>query len=195
MPGEYYNVLAADWARQNLASPVHIRPIGSSRFGSILIYLLCFSVPLIFLAFGIVSFALGVRDRSIVGGSIFFGILMLVPAAMIAFAGWYARRGFAGIMDGDGVIGAQGQRFPWGKLYYVDHVSKRMRAGGVSRVIKDNQIELVFETGKVVIPPLIRDRDRIWDLIGLIPVQVRDDGVPRQRPNAEAEFLEFINNV
>jgi hypothetical protein len=49
----------------------------------------------------------------------------------------------------------------------------------VSRRIKDNQLELVFEGGKAVIPPLIHDRAAIWALVNAMPIEVRDDGVPR----------------
>jgi hypothetical protein len=66
-----------------------------------------------------------------------------------------------------------------GKLYYVDHVTKHVRAGRVSRRIKDNQLELVFEGGRVVIPPLIHDRAAVWALVNNMPAEVRDDGVPR----------------
>jgi hypothetical protein len=33
--------------------------------------------------------------------------------------------------------------------------------------------------GKVNIPPLIRERAKIWELINSMPAEVRDDGVPR----------------
>ena len=61
----------------------------------------------------------------------------------------------------------------------MDHVTKHYRAGRVSRRVKDNQLELVFEGGKVIIPPLIRDRAAVWELVNSMPAEVRDDGVPR----------------
>ncbi len=72
-----------------------------------------------------------------------------------------------------------GQSFPWGKLYYVDHVTKVVIRGGVRRRIKDNQLELVFEGGKLVVPPMIHARAEIWALVNSMPAEVRDDGVPR----------------
>ena len=56
----------------------------------------------------------------------------------------------------------------------------------MTRRVSDNQLELVFEDGKVTIPPLIHDRGRIWDLINAMPSQVRDDGVPRVGGDASA---------
>jgi hypothetical protein len=33
---------------------------------------------------------------------------------------------------------------------------------------------LIFEGGKVVIPPLIHDRAAVWDLVNALPAEVRD---------------------
>jgi hypothetical protein len=198
--GEYYNRPAADWARQNISGRVAVRPLFSSRAGVILTYSLIFCVPAAFFALGLLAFAVGVRDRYVVGGSFFIGFLILIPCGMIALLGAYVRRGFARSLDAEGVSGAFGQRFPWGKLYYVDHVTKHFTTGMVRRKIKDNQLELVFEGGKVIIPPLIHDRASIWELINRMPAEVRDDGISREgrRQTADAEatkyLMEFLKN-
>ena len=103
----------------------------------------------------------------------------MIPCSLIALVGAYVRRGFAKTLDAEGVSGSFGQRFPWGKLYYVDHVTKVVIRGGVRRRIKDNQLELVFEGGKLVIPPMIHGRGEVWALVNAMPAEVRDDGVPR----------------
>lgn len=56
------------------------------------------------------------------------------------------------------------------------------------------QLELVFEGGKVVIPPLIHDRASIWELINRMPAEVRDDGVTNvgQRHTADAEAMQYL---
>ena len=177
--GGYYNLPVADWARQNIRGRVEVRPLFSSRIGIIFTYALLFCVPGAFFALGLVALALGLRDRSVVGGSFFFGFLLLIPCGLIALLGAYVRRGFAKSLDAEGAHGAFGQRFPWWKLYYVDHVTKHVRAGRVSRRIKDNQLELVFEGGKLVIPPMIHGRAEVWALVNAMPAEVRDDGVPR----------------
>ena len=198
--GEYYNQLAADWARQNIRGRVAVKPLLSSRAGVIFTYSLIFCVPVAFFALAIVAFALGVRDPYIVKGPLFIGLLMLIPCSAIALLGAYVRRGFAKSFDAEGVSGSFGQRFSWGKLYYVDHVTKHIRAGRVSRRVKDNQLELVFEGGKVIIPPLIHGRAEIWEMINRMPADVRDDGVPRagraQAANAEAMkyLLDLLNS-
>ena len=175
----FYNGPVADWARQNIKGRVQVRPLFSSRVGRILTYMLLFCVPGAFIALGLILFALGARAKDGVGALLFFGFLMSIPCGMIALLGAYVRRGFAKSLDAEGVRGAFGQRFPWGKLYYVDHVTKYTRVGRVSRKVKDNQLELVFEGGKLVIPPMIHDRAEVWALVNSMPAQVRDDGAPR----------------
>ncbi len=175
----FYNGTVADWARQNISGRVEIRPLFSSRVGMIFAYSLLFCAPGAFLALGLVMLLLGARAKDGVGAFFFFGFLMLIPCGLIALVAAYVRRGFAKSLDAEGVSGSFGQRFPWGRLYYVDHVSKYYVSGGVRRRIKDNQLELVFEGGKLIIPPLIHDRGHVWALVNSMPVEVRDDGVPR----------------
>ncbi|HEX7177484.1 MAG TPA: hypothetical protein VF240_19655 [Pyrinomonadaceae bacterium] len=177
--GGYDNRPVADWARQNIRGRVEVRPLFSSSVGRIFTYTLLFCVPGAFFALGFVALALGAKDPSTRYGPFVFGLLMLIPCGVIAMLGAYVRRGFAKSLDAEGVNAALGKKFHWGKLYYVDHVTKHFRAGGVSRRIKDNQLELVFEGGKAVIPPLIRDRAAVWALVNSMPAEVRDDGVPR----------------
>jgi hypothetical protein len=177
--GGYYNGPVVDWARQNIGGRVQVRPLFSSRVGVIFTYALLFCVPAAFFALGLVAFALGVRDPYVVQGPLFFGLLTSIPCGVIALLGAYVRRGFVKSLDAEGVSGSFGQRFSWGKLYHVDHITKHLRAGGVSRRVKDNQLELVFEGGKLTIPPLIHDRESIWALVNGMPAEVRDDGVPR----------------
>jgi hypothetical protein len=197
----YYNGMVVEWARRNLAAPVKVKPLFSSRAGQIFVYALLFSVPAAFLALGLIMFALGARDRATVLGPFFFALLLSIPCAIIALLGAYVRRGFAKSLDAGGAHGAFGQSFPWGKLYYVDHVTKHFRAGRVSRQVKDNQLELVFEGGKLIIPPMIHDRSRVWELINSMPAQVRDDGVARKpqaatdRPMTGEDFMRFLNSL
>ena len=177
--GGFYNRPVADWARRNIEGRVAVRPLFGSRAGQIFAHALLFSVPGAFFALGLVMLALGAKAKDGVGALFFFGFLMLLPCGLIALLAAYVRRGFAKSLDAEGVSGSFGQRFLWGKLYYVDHVTKHYRAGGVSRRVKDNQLELVFEGGKLIIPPMIHGRAEVWALVNSMPAEVRDDGVPR----------------
>ena len=194
-PGEYYNRSVADWARQNVAGRVEVRPLFSSRVGMIITYALLFCVPGAFFALGLLLLALGAKGRDGVGACFFFGFLTLIPCGVIALLGAYVRRWFAKSLDAEGVSGSFGQRFLWGKLYYVDHVTKVFRAGGATRRIKDNQLELVFEGGKLIIPPLIHGRAEVWNLINRMPAEVRDDGVPRAKPMAWEDIVAAVGSL
>jgi hypothetical protein len=199
-PGGYYNGPAVEWARRKLAAPVKIKLLFSSRAGQIFVYTLLFSIPGAFFALGLVMFALGARDRATILGPFFFALLLCIPCGVIALVGAYVRRGFVTSLDAEGVSGSFGQRFSWAKLYYVDHVTRYRRAGRVSLRTKDNQLELVFEGGKLIIPPMIHDRAMVWNLVNSLPAEVRDDGVPRVNRTAEGnrageEFMAFLNSL
>jgi len=178
--GRYYNGPVADWARRNIRGRVEVTPRFSSRLGGIFVYALLFCAPGAFIGLGLILFALGARAKDGAGALLFYGFLMSIPCGMIALLGAYVRRGFAKSLDAEGASGSFGQKYPWGKLHYVDHVTKVVIRGGVRRRIKDNQLELVFEGGKLVIPPMIHGRAEVWALVNSMPAEVRDDGVPRR---------------
>lgn len=184
--GGYYNRPVADWARQNIRGRVVVRRLFSSMLGRILTYSLVFCVPGAFFALGLVTLALGAKDPPTRYGPFVFAFLTLIPCAVIVMLGAHVRKGLAKSLDAEGVNSARGMKFSWGKLHYVDHVTKYVRAGWVTQRIKDNQLELVFEGGKVIIPPLIHDRAAIWNLINSMPAEVRDDGVRRVRRDSAA---------
>jgi hypothetical protein len=196
--------MVADWARQNIRGRVEVKLLFSSRAGQIFVYSLLFCVPGFFFALGILAFMLGAKDRASLFSPFAFAVLTAIPCGVIALLGAYVRRGFAKSLDAEGINAAMGRKFSWGKLYYVDHVTKYTRAGGVSRQVKDNQLELVFEGGKVIIPPLIRDRAAVWNLINSIPIEVRDDGIRRtgqvlvtggSQSRAAEELMAFLNSL
>jgi len=191
---QYFNQQAAEWARQNVTQPVAVRTLFSSQLGRIFTYLLLFSVPGFFFLLGIVALALGAKDPSTRYGPFVFSFLLLFPCALIVLLGAYVRRSFAKSLDANGVNGSFGTKHPWSKLYYVDHVTKHTRFGKVSHQVKDNQLELVFQGGKLIIPPMIHDHDAIWALVNSIPAEVRDDGKPRvQMTPQEQQLMAFLN--
>lgn len=193
--GGYYNAAVADWARQNIRGRVRVRPLFSSRVGMIFIYALLFCVPGAFFTLGLVLLVLGAKGKDGVGAFFFFGFLTLVPCAVIALAAAYVRRSFVRSIDGAGVSGSFRQSFHWGELHYVDHVTKVTRVGGVTHRIKDNQLELIFAGGKLIIPPLIHDRAAVWEMINQMPAEVRDDGVPRAKPMAWEDVVAAIGSL
>ena len=174
-----HNTPVADWAQRHIRERVELRVRFGSRRGRIFAYALLSFAPGSFIALGLLLFAVGAGSDSGAGSLLFFGLLMAIPCTLMAVVAARVRANFVTSLDGEGVRGSFGQRFPWSDLRSVDHVSKVVRLGGVRRRIPDNQIELVFEGGRLVIPPMIREREAVWALVDRLPAQVMDDGVPR----------------
>ena len=176
MQNQFYNQPVVNWAKQNLQQPVEIKLRFASRWGRLLIYALLLSIPGLFVAAQIFSKLTGGSDTTKWWGIFLCGGVMLLPALVIILLGTLTRQKFVKALDEAGVKSSMGKRFLWENLYFIDHVSKHLRVGGVSRIVKDNQLELVFADGKAIIPPLIQNREQIWNLINSIPAQVKFDG-------------------
>lgn len=189
MQTEFYNQPVVDWARRNLSQPVEIKVRFGSRRAQIFAYLLLFTAPLAFILLGSVTLIInlwqGAGNMLDAFRPIACGGVMLIPVGIIVLVLNIHMRNtrpkFPKSLNAHGVVLSSGQELLWEKLYYVDHVSKWISRGDLpNKKIKDNQLELVFENGKAIIPPLIQGRDRIWSLVNSIPVQVRDDGEIRK---------------
>ena len=179
MQQTFYNQPVVNWAKQNLSQPVEIKLRFASRGARIFLYLLLFSIPLLIIA-GLIARKIQEGDKLGWRGVFLCGGVMLIPPFVIVLIGILTRQKLVKSLDAGSVKSFLGRKFLWENLYYVDHVTKITRVGGVTRRIKDNQLELVFADGKAIIPPLIFDRERIWSLINSIPAQVRDDGEIRK---------------
>ncbi|MBX7173237.1 MAG: hypothetical protein K1X72_19870 [Pyrinomonadaceae bacterium] len=177
MQNQFYNQPVVNWAKQNLAQPVEIKVHFSSRIGRITIYALLLSIPLLITGCLIFLKLIGSATQGATwGGILLCSGVLLFPCLIIILVGIFTQQKLVKSLDITGVKSSKGRKFLWENLHYIDHVSKHTRAGGVSRIIKDNQLELVFADGKAIIPPLIQEREEIWSLINSIPAQVRDDG-------------------
>jgi hypothetical protein len=183
MQGEFYNQPVVNWAKQNFPQPVEIKQRFASRWARIFIYGLLYLVPVLIIA-GLIARKLTEGDDLGWMGVVLCGGVMLIPPSVIVLIGVLTQQKLVKSLDAQGVKSSMGRKFLWQNLYYVDHVSKTTRAGGVTRKTEDNQLELFFTGGKAIIPPLIYDRERIWNLINTMPVQVRDDGVVRENQSA-----------
>jgi hypothetical protein len=208
MQSEFYNQPAVEWARRNLSQPVGIKVRFGSPWGRIFGYLLLFIAPL---AFFLLGFAILIIGAFTTAGSFaddfreaarlfVWGGILLIPTGGMALVLFLFMRGtrpmFPKSLDARGVTALSGQNFLWEKLYYVDHVSKTINRGEfTNKKIKDNQLELIFENGKVIIPPLIQHREQIWNLVNSIPVQNRDDGeIRKTEPRATANAAQPSEN-
>ncbi|HVE55317.1 MAG TPA: hypothetical protein VNB22_00710 [Pyrinomonadaceae bacterium] len=175
MQNQFYNQPVVNWAKQNLPQPFEIKLLFGERWKMLLVYALLFSIPLLIIALMLLRMLTEKIEGGWLGFFLCSGILLL-PCFVIVLVGMFTRQKFVKSLAADGVKSSMGKRFLWENLFYIDHVSKITRAGGVSRKIEDNQLELVFADGKAIIPPLIKDRERVWSLINSIPAQVKFDG-------------------
>ncbi|MEO6590163.1 MAG: hypothetical protein ABIP06_12755 [Pyrinomonadaceae bacterium] len=175
MQNQFYNQPIVNWAKQNLSQPVEIKPLFGKRWQMFVVYGLLFSIPLLIIA-GFIFLKLTGGTEGSWWGVFLCGGVLLLPCFVIVFVGAFTRQKLVKSLDESGVKSSMGRRFLWENLFYIDHVSKITRAGGVTHKIEDNQLELVFADGKAIVPPLIQDRERIWSLINSIPAQVKFDG-------------------
>ena len=189
MQQKFYNQPVVNWAQQTLAQPVEIKLRFASRWARILLYSLLYLVPGLIVV-GFIARKLTEGDKLSWWGVLLCGGVMLIPPTVIVLIGALIQQKLVKSLDATGVKSSLGKRYLWENLYYVDHVSKITRFGGVTRKTEDNQLELVFADGKAIIPPLIYDRERIWSLINSAPAQVKFDGEARaaQPPNQAMTF-------
>lgn len=192
MQPQFYNQPVVNWAKQTLTQPVEIKQRFSSRWARIFAYSLLYLFPVLVFVGAIVWKLTEDYNPPSWWGVLLCGGVILLPPTVIVLLGLLVQQKLVKSLDAAGVRSSLGKKFLWENLYYVDHVSKHYRAGGVSRKIEDNQLELVFADGKAIIPPLIYDRERIWNLINSMPAQIRDDGEVRtaqaQNPAGNQKF-------
>jgi len=166
-----------DWAARNLVERVEIRPITQNRIIMGLAYGGLFLVPGLFILIGVITWITGAGERDKTPQSaLLCGFVLLIPFGLIALLGYLVRRKFAGYLDAEGVHSRSGV-FLWKDLKYVHHVTKFVDRGAYvsDRKIEDNNLDLVFEMGTMTIPPLIKNKDKIWRLIHSIPCEHRSD--------------------
>ena len=175
MKDQFYNQPVVNWAQQNLSQPAEIKLLFGQNWKMFLVYALLLSVPLLIIA-SFISLKLTGGTQASWWGVFLCGGVLLLPCFVIVLVGVFTRQKFVKSLDAGGVNSSMGRRFLWANLFYIDHVSKTTRVANVTRKIEDNQLELVFADGKAIIPPLIQDRERIWNLINSIPAQVKFDG-------------------
>lgn len=194
MQNQFYNRAVVDWAKQNLSQTVAIELLFGERWKMVIVYALLFSIPLLLIALLLLRVLTEKNDHGWFGFVLCSGILLL-PCFVIVLVGMFTRKKLVKSLDADGVNSSIGRRFLWENLYYIDHVSKFRRVGGVTHKTEDNQLELVFADGKTIIPPLIKNRDQIWILVNSIPAQVKFDGEIRETERRNISTDDFMREL
>ena len=198
---QFINQPAVNWAKQNLPQAVEVKLKGNSLGYKILLgfcfaflALIFLGIPLLFYISAIATF---IHDgwnpkvsSALIGGTIFLMIFLAFAFGLFLLMR-FTRRKFAKFINAEGVTTRSGEKFVWEKLYFLDYKKVITQVNGrafaanavqsaILAGVEKVTIEMVFENGKAVVPPLIENQPQILALLNSIPVQRRDDGTVRQ---------------
>ena len=190
MQSEFYNQPVVAWAQRNLPGEIEIKLKFNSLFAKFFLTLLLFALPIGTALYGLLLYRVGNRSFRMffeIAGYLF--VICALVGLLVLTVGYISRIGMIRYLDAQGVRLRNRVQFKWESLQYLNY--KRYRsprghplAGLVLIGSIPITIELIFETGKAVIPPLIFDQEEIHALIETIPAQVRYDGVIRDNQSA-----------
>ena len=171
----YKNTAAADWAKISIINPVNVK----LRFDSlpVTIFLIAFSVfiaisllalPVMFFGYSVWELIVSGWKNEILAILGCSGFFTTVIGAVLAFLFTYYRR-MRGEMvktfTNEEIETREHKKYRWENLLYINQVYTTTRR---LRVIR-NSFELVFENGKVIVPPLIKNQAEIFQLVDSIP--------------------------
>ncbi len=187
----FYNQPVVNWARQALLNRAEVKLKYNSLFAKIIIYSLLFSAPAMFMLFGVYQIiTAGSVSQSL---PIFVLVaIMALPLALLVLLTQFKRNSFIKYLDADGAENLCGKKYHWKHLRFINYKKAKptqkqfglianpliaLAFSGSDKIT----VELVFETGKAVIPPLIYSQAEILNLIRTIPVQCLDAATIRQQ--------------
>lgn len=198
---QFINQPVVNWARQNLPQAVEVKLKENSLVYKVILGF-CFAflalvflgIPLLFYISAITNFLDQGWNKKVSGaltsGTVFLAIYAIVFLA-IFFLIRFTRRKFAKVLNSEGVETRSGQRLNWEKLYFLNYkkvstkVSNRNVAlnavnAAIQAGVEKVTVEMVFENGTAIVPPLIQHQPEILALLNSMPVQRRDEGTVRQ---------------
>ncbi|HEY0427149.1 MAG TPA: hypothetical protein VGC76_05010 [Pyrinomonadaceae bacterium] len=198
---QFINQPVVNWARQNLPQAVEVKLKGNSLFARILLgfcfaflALIFLGIPLLFFYSAITAFLANGWSQKVSGG-LFGGTIFLVIfglfALVIFFLLKFTRRKFAKFISSAGVETRGGQKYGWEKLHFLNYkkvntkinshqLAISMVRAAILAGVEKVTVEMVFENGTAVVPPLLENQPEILALLNSMPVQRRDEGTVRQ---------------
>lgn len=197
---QFINQPVVNWARQNLPQAVEVKLKGNSLFARILLGF-CFAflgliflgIPLVFFYSALTAFLADGWSQKVsgglLGGTIFLGLFGLFTLGIFFFLK-FTRRKLAKFISSAGVETRGGEKFGWETLHFLNYkkvhtqVPGQIGASAVRAAmfagIEKVTVEMVFENGKAVVPPLLQNQPEILALLNSMPVQRQDEGKVRQ---------------
>lgn len=181
------------WANIRLKPPVEIRlkfgGRGANGFVIFAAIFLGFFIigPPVFLIIqsiyrGVPPEGLGFMLRGIGCLGIWIVVGLAIMSAIFILPTMTTRRHLVKLMDPTGVTTRGGARYRWQDLKFVQYQEVQWSKKGAAAITrqamfhgsKRTSIDLVFEDGKAIIPPLIKDQDAVLALIETMPAERRD---------------------
>jgi hypothetical protein len=185
------NELAA-WANSRLNPPVEIQlKFGGRGANGFLIFAAIFLGffiigPPVFLIIqriyqGVPPEGLGFMLRGFGCLGIWILVGLAIMSAIFILPTVSTRRHLVKVMDTSGLTTRGGDRYLWRDLKFVQYQEVRWSKKGAAAMTRDAMfrgskrisIDVVFENGKAIIPPLIKDQDAILALMETIPAERR----------------------
>jgi len=174
------NSMVTIWAEQNIPNPVEVKV----RFNSLPVKIFLIAVfvffAILFSALPAILAGVAIKDAVTVGWSSEItgrlgcsGVLFVVFAALLMSPVLYFKK-MRGEMvktfTDEGVETRNRRKHAWGNLQYINQVYIKRRYQEVP-----NSFELIFATGKAIVPPLIENQAAIVALVNAIPAERRKE--------------------
>ncbi|MEO7539619.1 MAG: hypothetical protein ABIV21_06305 [Pyrinomonadaceae bacterium] len=181
------------WANARLNPPVEIRlKFGGRGANGFVIF------ALIFVAFFVLGPPIFIIIRSIYNGvppegiaymmrglaclGIWIIVGLALMSAIFVLPTMTIRRHLVKIMDPSGVMTRGGAHYQWQDLKFVQYKEVRWSPRGAAGIThqamfsgsKRISIDLVFASGKAIIPPLIKDQDAVLAIMATIPAERKE---------------------
>lgn len=198
---QFINHPVANWARQNLSQTIEVRLKETSvghkillGFSFAFLGLVFLGIPLLFYVSAITTYIHDGWNQKVSGaltGGTFFLAAFVIFCLVIFFFLRFTRRKFAKTFSAEGVKTRGGQKLVWEKLHFLNYkkvstrVSSRnfalnMVSAAILAGVEKVTVEMVFENGVAIVPPLIQHQNEILAFLDSIPVQRRDEGKVRE---------------
>ena len=192
---QFINQPVVSWAKQRLQNNIGVRLRSDTLIGQIIVVLgfTFLALVALFIFGGLLANAIkevankGWGDQT-AGKFSCLGVMFVIFAAVVSAIGFSLRsfRGkFIKTLTAEGVETRSGKKYDWKNLYFLNYHKIYVAPANVAQTAvfagaKRIRVDLIFENGKVIVPPLITNQTEVLGLLETMPVQRRDNGLIRQ---------------
>lgn len=190
---QFINQPVVDWAKQSLPQSVEVKLRYKSLSSTIIVVFayVVLAVGLLWLPVAVfygavANFITKGWSAEVSGSFVCSGGLFLVLGGLSAsslFLPWMQRKKLVKFFHAEGVETRGGQKYRWENLYYLNYkktnIGTRRNKAARATVstmflgVENITVELVFENGTAVVPPLISNQPQILGILKMMPVERR----------------------